>query len=308
MTPTNYKIYRQVSRYKLLIFMALPAMILTFLLSYIPMAGIILAFKRLNYRKGIFLSPWAGFDNFRFFLVSGKAFMITANTMVFNLIFIATGTFASVLVAILVAEMSGKYFKKICQSFMFLPFFISWVVASAFMYNIFNTDNGILNSFLKSIHMQPFDIYGEAWYWYIVMPILRIWKGTGYGSVVYLAAIMGIDGEYYEAATIDGANRFQKILHITLPLLKPTVIMLLLLSLGGILRGDFDMFYNVIGNNGMVFSKIDIIDTFVFRSLINTSDIGMSSAAAFYQSVVCFVMISLTNLFIGKINKDYALY
>ena len=295
-------------KYKTLFLMVLPAMLITFFLSYIPMSGIILAFKRLNYRDGIFLSPWVGLDNFRFFIVSGRAALVTVSTIGFNLVFIATSTLTAIMVAILVAEMSGRYFKKICQSFMFLPFFISWVVVSAFMYNLFNVDNGIINTFLKALGREPFNIYSEYWYWYIVMPILRIWKFTGYNSVLYLAAIMGIDGEYYEASTIDGANRFQKIFHITLPMLKPTIIILLLLSLGGILRGDFDMFYNIIGNNGLIFGKIDVIDTFVFRALIGGNDIGMSTAAAFFQSVFCFLFITLTNGIVRKANKDYALF
>lgn len=308
MAKEKRTLIEQISKHRTLLLMALPAMILTFMFSYLPMAGIIVAFKRLNYRQGLFFSPWVGFENFRFFIISGKAAMITLNTMIFNIIFIAIVTFSSIAVAILVAEMQGKYFKKVTQSFMFLPFFISWVVASAFMYNIFNVDTGILNSFLASINMKPFNLYAEPLYWYIVMPLMRIWKFTGYNSVIYLAAIMGIDGEYYEAATIDGANRFKKILHITLPLLKPTIIIMILLSLGGILRGDFDMFYNLIGNNGMVYSKTDIIDTFVFRSLITSADIGMSSAAALYQSVVCFAFISVTNGVVRKVNKEYALF
>jgi putative aldouronate transport system permease protein len=300
--------FKTIVQHRILVLMALPAMLLTLLFAYIPMTGIVAAFKNLNYKQGIYFSPWVGLDNFRFFVISGKAVTITINTVVFNLIFIATSTVFSIIVAILVAEMTGRYFKKAMQSFMFLPFFISWVVASSFMYNIFNVDNGILNTFLESIQADPVNIYGEPWYWYIIMPIARLWKYTGYNSVLYLAAIMGISSEYYEAATIDGANRFMNIRHITLPLLKPTIVMLLLLSLGGILRGDFDMFYNLIGNNSLVYMKTDIIDTFVFRSLIKNPDVGMSSAAALYQSVVCFAFITITNQIIRKTNKEYALY
>lgn len=304
----NYSTLNNIVKHKTLLLMAAPAILVTLLLSYIPMSGIIVAFKRLNYRDGIFGSPGAGFDNFRFFIISGRALQVTINTLIFNLIFIAVVTISAVLVAILISEMSGKYFKKICQSFMFLPFFISWVVVNAFMYNIFNVDTGIINSFLTSMGGEPINIYAEPWYWYIIMPLLRVWKFTGYNSVIYLAAIMAIDGEYLEAATIDGAGRFKKIYYIILPLLKPTVIMMLLLSLGGILRGDFDMFYNVIGQNSMIFSKIDIIDTFVFRSLVSGSDVGMSSAAALFQSVICFAFITITNAIVRKNNKENALF
>ena len=191
---------------------------------------------------------------------------------------------------------------------MFLPYFISWVVVGALMYNIFNVDNGLVNHYIKAAGAEPLNIYQTPWYWYILLPALRIWKLAGYSSIIYLAAIMAIDGEYYEAATIDGANRFQKIWLITLPMLKPTIIILLMLSLGGILRGDFEMFYQLIGANSMLYKSTDIIDTFVFRSLIGNSDIGMTSAAACYQSVLCFVFIATANGIVKKINSEYALF
>ena len=291
-----------------LLLMSLPAVIICLLISYFPMVGILIAFKRYNYTGGIFFSPWDGLRNFEFFFTSGKAFQVILNTIMYNIVFIISGVVFQVGVAVLVAEMSGKYFKKICQSIMFLPFFISWVVVGAFMYNLLNYESGILNSVLAGLSLKPVDVYSQPTYWYFIMPILSAWKGTGYGSVIYLAAIMGIDVECYNAAEIDGANRFQRIFHITLPLLTPTIVILLLLSLGRILRGDFDMFYQIIGRNSLLYSTTDIIDTFVFRSLLNSSDISMTSAAAFIQSVLCLVIILSVNKAIKIFKKEYALF
>jgi putative aldouronate transport system permease protein len=298
----------QVIKYRVLLLIALPSILVCFLMAYIPMFGIILAFKSLNYKQGILGSPWVGLANFKFFFISGKALSVSANTALYNVLFIAATTLASILIAILVAEMGGKVFKKTAQSLMFLPYFISWVVVGALMYNIFNVDNGLLNHYIKAMGSEPLNIYQTPWYWYIILPALRIWKLAGYSSIIYLAAIMGIDAELYEAATIDGANRFQKIRLITLPMLKPTIAILLMLSLGGILRGDFEMFYQLIGANSMLYKSTDVIDTFVFRSLIGNGDIGMTSAAAFYQSVLCFVFITATNGLVRKINSEYALF
>jgi putative aldouronate transport system permease protein len=307
MAHTSKQLLKKVNKSKTLILMVLPAILICFLFSYLPMAGVVLAFKNYNYRDGIF-SPWVGFNNFRFFFVSGKALEVSLNTILYNLLFLVTGTTSQILVAILVAEMSGKYYKKICQSFMFIPFFISWVVVSAFMYNIFNYDTGVANGILRQFQLEPVNIYSKPGYWYFILPILFVWKNVGYGSVLYLAAIVGFDVEYYEAATVDGANRFQKIFKITIPLLVPTIVILTLLSLGRILKGDFDMFYNIIGQNGLLYKTTDIIDTFVFRSIVQVSDIGMTAAVSFYQSALCLIIIVATNALVKKYHSDYALF
>jgi len=272
------------------------------------MGGIVLAFKEFNIRDGIFLSPWNGIENFKFFFESGKALQVTKNTIVYNLIFLTCYTVFSILTAIMISEITNKWFKKIAQSFMFLPYFISWVVVAAFIYNFFNYDYGLVNTVLKSLGSEPIDIYANSGNWSIILPILYVWKWVGFGSVLYLAAIMGIDQECYEAATIDGANMFQKIRKITLPLLKPTIIVLVLMGVGKILRGEFDMFYNIIGNNGILMDATDIIDTLVFRSLMGTQDFGMASAAGFYQSVLCFVVILIVNGVVRKIDNENALF
>jgi putative aldouronate transport system permease protein len=293
---------------RVLYLMFVPVALYFFAFAYIPMAGIVVSFKDFNYRDGLFFSPWNGFDNFKYFFMSGKALLVTKNTIVYNLVFITCYTFFSIVVAIFISEMSGKYFKKISQSFMFLPYFISWVVFAAFTYNFFNYDYGVINTLLRKIGQQPLDIYSTPSNWYFLLPIFYVWKWIGFGSVLYLAAISGIDRQCYEAAIIDGASMYQQIWHITLPLLKPTVIILVLLAIGRIMRGEFDMFYNLIGNNGVLMDATDIIDTLVFRSLVGIQDFGMASAAGLYQSVLCFVIIVTVNYIVRKVDKDSALF
>jgi putative aldouronate transport system permease protein len=202
----------------------------------------------------------------------------------------------------------GKWFRKFTQTMLFLPYFISWVVVGAIAYNLFNYDVGTLNVMLKGLGLEPVDIYNTPSYWPVILVLVSAWKTLGYGSVMYLAAITGIDNEMYEAAEIDGANVFQRILHITLPNLFPTVIILVLLAVGNIFRGDFGMFYNMVGNNGLLFSSTDVIDTFVFRSLTTSNEIGLSAAAGFYQSVLGFATILLANYAVRKYDKDHALF
>jgi putative aldouronate transport system permease protein len=300
--------FHEIAAHKVLYLMFLPVAVYYFLFAYVPMAGIVVAFKNFNYTDGLFFSPWNGFDNFRYFFESGKAWLVTQNTILYNLVFLTCYTVFSILTAILISEMAGKHFKKIAQSFMFLPYFISWVVVAAFIYNFFNYDYGLINTFLKAIGQQPLDIYSNPSYWYVILPILYVWKWIGFGSVLYLAAITGIDQECYEAATIDGANMFQKITRITLPLLRSTVIILVLLGLGRIMRGEFDMFYNLIGNNGILMDTTDIVDTLVFRCLVGTQDFGMASSAGFYQSVLCFAIIMIVNAVVRKVDEDSALF
>jgi putative aldouronate transport system permease protein len=292
---------------KLLFLMVSPAVIFFFIFQYIPMAGVVLAFENFNYQK-LFLSPFIGLKNFEFFFKSGAAFLVTKNTILYNMSIYIVQSFFQLFVAIILSELAGKYYKKITQSVIFLPYFISWVIIGSFIYNIFNFEHGTLNSVIKAIGMQPLDIYGTPSIWKYLLIGASVWKWVGYGSVIYLAAIMGIDTEYYDAADIDGANIFQKITHITLPALYPTIITLTLLAVGTILRGDFEMFYQVTGNAPNLYNATDIIDTFVFRSLTESFDIGMTAAAGFYQSIVCFITIMLSNYAIKKLDSDYALF
>jgi putative aldouronate transport system permease protein len=291
--------------------MAVPGMLVTFLMSYIPMSGIILAFKNYRYDMGIFGSPWAanfGFDNFRFFFISGSGFRVSVNTILYNLLNTAVSQVLSITVALLLCEMKKKWFKRVSQSVIFLPYFISWTIVGAFVYNMFDSRKGWFNHMLTALGGEPVDMYLIPWVWVIVICFFNAWKWVGYGSVIYIAAIMGIDVECYEAANLDGASVTQKIRYITLPGIKNTIVIILLLNLGRILRGDFQMFYQIIGNNGQLFRMTDVIDTFVFRSLINSADLSMTAAAAFYQSFFCFIIIVTVNSLIKRFEPDYALF
>lgn len=293
---------------KLLLLMISPAIIFYFVFSYLPMSGVVLAFKSFDFNAGIFGSPWVGFDNFKFFFISGDAFRVTRNTVLYNAVFITVNMILQISIAIFLSEMVSKYFKKITQTFMLFPYFISWVVVAIFVYNIFNYEYGTLNSLLKWFGLNPVDISGTVWAWKYILVFFNAWKNVGYGSIIYLAAITNIDKEIYEASDIDGAGIFIQIRYITLPSLRSTVVILLLLSIGNIFRGDFAMFYQIVGNNGMLFNSTDVIDTYVFRSLLQTQEFGMASASALYQSVLCFLVLMTANFFIRRIDKDSALF
>lgn len=298
----------EILKNKVLYLMFLPIVIYYLLFAYLPMTGIVVAFKEFNYRDGLFFSPWNGLKNFEYLYASGKLWMVTRTTVLFNVIFLSLYTFFSLAIALFIAEMKGRFFKRTAQSFLFLPYFISWVVVSVFVYNFFNYDYGFISNIIKSFGLKPLDLYSNPAYWYFLLPILYVWKWVGFGTVLYLAAIMGIDQESYEAAALDGANAFQKVWHITLPALRPTIVILALLGVGRILRGEFDMFFQLIGNNGLLLDATDIIDTLVFRSLMGTQDYGMAAAAGFYQSVLCFAVIVTVNSIVKKVDKDYALF
>jgi putative aldouronate transport system permease protein len=272
------------------------------------MAGIVLAFKQFNFDGGVFGSPWNGLDNFRFLFESGDAWRVTRNTALYNIAFIVVNNVVQIFAAILLFEVGGKWFRKLTQTVFFLPYFISWVVVGAIAFNLFSYDFGFINAMWTKLGMEPIDIYNTPAYWPFILVIVSTWKAFGYGTIMYLATITSIDTEMYEAAEIDGANVFQRILKITVPNLYPTMIILVLLAIGNIFRGDFGMFYNMIGNNGLLFSNTDVIDTFVFRLLMSSNEIGMSAAAGFYQSLLGFVSIMIANYAVRKYDKDRALF
>ena len=301
-------ILKELKKNKVLLLMLLPAFLYFVIFSYIPMGGVVLAFKNYNFRDGIFGSPFVGFDNFKYFFISGQAFVVTRNTILYNLGFILVNTTLQMGMAILISEVSKKYFKKIAQTAMFLPYFISWVVVGVIAYNILNVENGTINAILSKLGAEKFNFYGSTYVWPFILIFASAWKNVGYGTVLYLAAIMGIDAEIYEAAKIDGANIFQRIFKVTIPCLIPTLIILTLLAVGNIFRGDFQMFYQLVGNNGPLFNTTDVIDTFTFRSLIQSGEVGMSAAAGLYQSVFCFVTIMITNYMVKRYENDYSLF
>lgn len=299
---------KTVKRHWMLLLMLAPAVFYVIIFNYIPMSGIVLAFKKYQYAGGIYGSPWNGLSNFKALMISGKLGQVTRNTLLYNVAFIFLGVICEMGSAILLNELTNKYFKKIAQSFMFLPYFISWVVAGAIMYNIFNYERGVFNHILNWMGLHPFDLYNTPGAWPPVLVFLKLWKGTGYGSVVYLAAITGLDQEMFEAASIDGANAWQRIRYLTIPLLKPTMMILVLLAIGNIFRGDFGLFYQTVKSSAILQPMTDIIDTYVFRLLIDTGDIGVSAAAGLYQSLLCFITITVCNKLVKKVNPDYALY
>lgn len=292
----------------ILFLMLAPTMFFFLFNNYLPMVGIYYAFNSFNYNDSLFQLPFVGLKNFRFLFASGKIWQLTFNTISYNLVFIFLGHFLQIFFAILISQVVGKVFKKIAQSVMFLPYFVSFVVLNATVYAVFNYDVGFLNGIRASMGMEPFDAYNTPWIWPFVLVALNMWKGLGYGMVVYLASIAGISDEYYEAAKIDGADIFQQIRYITIPLLIPTCVMLIMFSLGGIISGQFNLFYQVIGNNGKLYSTTDIIDTYVYRSLVQTYDVNLGTAASLYQSVVGFITIMVVNTIVGKTHPDYSLF
>lgn len=294
---------------KTLFFMSLPAVLFTLVFCYIPMSGLVLAFKRYNFADGIFGSPWAGWSNFEFFIKSGKLLQLTANTFYYNIVFLVSCVVLEVTLAVFLSEvnMNAKV-RKVCQTMSLLPHFVSYVVVGLLFFNIFNYDFGVLNSIIEAFGGEPISLYQDGTKWRWIIPVVNAWKGVGYGSIVYLAATKGIDPNLYEAAAIDGAGAWKRVWCITLPLLKPTIVTMTLLSLGRIMRGNYEMFYQLVGVNPNLTAATDIIDTYVFRAVTSGTDYGMTSAATLYQSVLCFVMIVGVNKLVKLWNKNYALF
>lgn len=293
---------------KPLFVMICPAVILTIVMSYLPMSGLVLAFKNYRFDLGVFGSDWSGIENFRYLFESGTGWLITKNTIVYNLVNLITSQLLAIAIAIFISEINKKVFKKVSQSLIFLPYFISWVIVGTFVFAIFNYETGLLNSIIKAFGGDPVNVYEMPGIWPVIIACFNSWKWCGYNSVIYIAAIVGVDAEIYEAASVDGANIFQRIRNITLPSIRATVITMLLLNVGRILRGDFEMFYQIVGQNGQLFNATDVIDTYVFRSLLQNSNLGMSAAASLYQSVLCFVIIIIVNKIVKKIDESNALF
>lgn len=285
--------------------MLAPAVVYAVLFSYIPMAGIVLAFKNFNYSEGIFGSPWAGLSNFRFLLISGKLWPLTRNTLLYNMAFIATGMACEVGFAVSLSEIGGRLFRRLFQSFCFLPFFISWVVVASFVQGFIAGEFG-LPAFLRG--GGGFDPYAHASLWPFLLVALKLWKNTGYGAVIYLAGIAAIDPVLYEAASIDGANAWQRIRHVTLAGLGPLMAVMFLLALGRVFRGDFGLFYQLVGNNGSLLDVADVLDLFVYRALSTTGDVGMAGAAGLYQSLLCFIAVTAVNIFMKRVRPEYSLF
>ncbi|MFF2092960.1 ABC transporter permease [Paenibacillus sp. NPDC058174] len=274
------------------------------------MAGIIIAFKDFNLSNGIFASPWMHpiYENFRFFFTSDNWLSVTRNTILLNLMFILVGTIVNVGIAILFNEIRATWFKRTAQSLTLLPYFISWIVVGVFAYNFLSYEHGMLSELLVKFGFDKVDWYSNPNAWPFIILIIFIWKGVGYNSIIYLATLTGIDHTLYESARIDGATKMQQIWFITIPLLRPTIIVLTLLAIGHIMNSDFGMFYSLVGDSAQLYSTVDVIDTFVFRSLKGSGDMGMAAAASFYQSVLAFVLVYVSNRVARKYESDSTLF
>lgn len=306
----NTSFCREIFHNRALYSMFLPAAVLLLLFNYLPMFGLITAFKDFNFADGIFGSPWIDplTRNFEYLFASGSAVRATCNTIFLNLLFLIFGLLFELGTALLFFELKQKQFKAGVQFGIFLPYFISWIVVGLFAYNLFNYEHGSLNTLLALFGAEPVNWYEHPSWWIVILVIFRLWKMTGYGMVMYLAALGGIDTSYYEAARIDGASRWQQIRSISLPLVAPTVITLLLLNCGKIMNADFGMFYAMIGNNAQLYPTTDVLDTFIYRNLRLNGDVGMSSAAGFYQSVLSTSILLLMNRLARRYHPDGALF
>ncbi len=288
--------------------LGLPGLIYIFINNYMPLYGLLIAFKDYKYDLGIWGSEWAGLKNFEFLFATKDAWVITRNTILYNLAFIALDLVCSISMAIFLNEVRSKMAKKVYQTLILLPYLMSMVVVSYLAYAFLGDRTGIINSVLNAFGLKSIRFYSTKKYWPFILTFVNQWRMIGYGTIIYLSTLVGLGDEYFEAAEIDGATKLQQIRYITLPLLKPTAIMLVTLSMGRIFRSDFGLFYQVPRNQGMLYNVTDTIDTYVFRALLQNGDIGLSSAAAFYQSIVCFITIVVFNALVRKLSKEDALF
>ena len=288
--------------------MALPGLIYLFINNYMPLPGLVLAFKKYSAKKGIFGSKYVGFKNFKYLFATKDAWVITRNTLAYNAAFIIINTVLAIFVAILLADMTSKL-KKTYQCIILLPYMISMVIVSYLAFGFLSTENGFMNNtFLRILGKEPISWYMEKKYWPFILTFVCAWKAVGYNCIIYMSNILGIDKSLYESASIDGASKWQQITKITLPMIKPTVIMMTLLAIGRIFYSDFGLFYQVPQNQGALFSVTNTVDTYVYRGLLELGDMSMASAAGLYQSIVGFILVLGANLIVKKIEPDNALF
>ena len=293
---------------RVLILMCVPAIIYFIAFSYAPLPGIYVAFVNYNYRAGIFGSQFVGLKNFDFVAKSGQLWNLTKNTILFNLAFILLDNLLAVTVAILLKEIQSKWFRKVSQTMMFLPYFISQVLVGLLVFSLLNSDTGFLNVVRAKLGMEPLKLYKTGDPWPFIIILVHLWQKTGYNSVVYFAAIMGIDSAIIEASMIDGANGWQKIQHIILPSLRPTIVILLLFALGGIVKGDFGLFWNLVGRNPILYKPVDIIEMYVYRATVSDFNFSTASAVGLYQSLIGFILVLTVNTVVKKLEPDYSLF
>lgn len=289
--------------------MMAPGLVYILINNYVPMFGVFIAFKSIDYSKGIFNSPWVGFQNFEYLFKTDDAFIITRNTLVYNFAFIILDIVLGIAFAIMLNEIVSKLFKKLYQTVLIMPQLISMVIASYLVFAFLSEQNGFLNkTVLPMMGMKAVSWYNAANAWPFILILVHEWKTIGFSSILYLSSIVGIDKEYYESAMIDGAGKWKQIWYITLPCIKPTVVVLFLISVGRIFYSDFGLFYQIPMNSGALYNVTNTIDTYVYRGLMQLNDISMSSAAGLYQSVVGFIIVVLANLAVRKIDSENALF
>ena len=299
---------KKIKKYIPLYVMMLPGLAYLIINNYMTMPGLVIAFKNYSAKKGIYGSPWCGLANFKYLFVTEDAWIITRNTILYNVAFIIINTFLSIAVAIILSELTSR-FKKFYQSAILLPHLLSTVIIAYLAYGFLCVDTGFINtSILAAFGKEPIMWYTETKYWPFILIFVSAWKSVGYSCIVYLATILGFDRAYYEAAIIDGCNKMQQITKITIPMLKPTIIMLTLMSVGRIFYSDFGLFYQVPMNSGQLYPVTQTIDTYVFRGLLQLGNVSMSSAAGVYQSLIGFVLVLGANLAVRKIDPESALF
>ncbi|SDO22744.1 putative aldouronate transport system permease protein [Paenibacillus sp. yr247] len=299
--------WKHFKRNRELFVMSLPAILYKLIFNYLPMLGLVIAFKNYRYDLGIWGSEWIGFKNFEFFFKSDSALTVTRNTILYNMSFILLTLLFALTFAILLNEIPRKWI-KLHQTTLFLPYFLSWVVVGYIVFGFLDHKNGFMNVMLQSLGDQPIRWYEQAKYWPFIIILTQIWKGVGFSTLIYYAGILSIDSSYYEAAKIDGASKWQMIRKITIPLLTPLIVILLIVAIGNIFRADFGLFYFIPNDTSFLYSSTDVIDTYVYRSLRVVGDVGMSTAIGLYQSVVGFILVLLSNWIIKKMNSDNALW
>jgi putative aldouronate transport system permease protein len=300
--------FKEIKENRILYLMCLPALIVLLLFCYIPFTGIWMAFTDFNVVDGIFGSKFVGLDNFRYFFVgNSNAWRVTFNTIIINVFCIIFGLIVPISIAIFFNEIRGKLFKKVTQSAMFFPYFLSWVVVGAIVYGFFARDVGLVNKVREMFGQDAISWYSTPKYWKPIIIFANVWKWSGYNSIIYMAAMAGFDSSLFEAAEIDGANKFQRIFYLTLPMLKPTAVVLVLLSVGRIFYGDFGMIYGIVGNNASLADAVTVIDTYVYSSM-RTLGFSYSTAIGLYQSIMGLILVTLANKFAKKINDGEGLF
>lgn len=307
------KFLKDLKNNRTLLLMALPGAVWMITFFYIPVFGNVVAFKDFRFSADGFIasiveSKWVGFDNFKYLFKSNSAYLMTRNTVLYNLAFIVIGTSVAVAIAVIMSMLRDKKKVKVFQTSMLFPYFLSWVIISFFVYSFLSPDKGVINNVITGFGGDSISWYNEPKYWPFIIPFIGIWKNIGYDSILYFATIMGIDPTYYEAAIIDGASRWQQVKYVTIPQIRPMVSIMLILAVGNIFRADFGLFYNVPMNSGPLTSVTQVIDTYVYKGLASSGDIGMSAAAGLYQSVVGCVLLIGTNIVSKKLDPDTGLF